>query len=73
MTRFTAADLSPSGYADGFARANLPPCDEWPDFLFELPALAYPARLNCAAELVDRAAGRGWGGRTAREIGRAHV
>lgn len=65
MTRFTAADLSPSGYADGFARANLPPCDEWPDFLFELPALAYPARLNCAAELVDRAAGRGWGGRTA--------
>lgn len=65
MTRFTAADLSPSGYVDGFARANLPPCEEWPDFLFELPGLEYPARLNCAADLVDRALERGWGARTA--------
>ncbi|HWJ94542.1 MAG TPA: AMP-binding protein, partial [Telluria sp.] len=65
MTRFTAADLSPSGHVDGFARASLPPFDEWPDFLFELPGLAYPARLNCVAELVDRALERGWGGRTA--------
>jgi 2-aminobenzoate-CoA ligase len=65
MTRFTAADLSPSAYVDGFARASLPPFDEWPDFLFDLPGLRYPARLNCVAELVDRGVDRGWGERTA--------
>jgi 2-aminobenzoate-CoA ligase len=65
MTRITAADLSPSAYVDGFARANLPPFDEWPDFLFELPALQYPERLNCVAELVDAAVEKGWGERTA--------
>jgi 2-aminobenzoate-CoA ligase len=65
MTRFTAADLSPSAYVDGFARNNLPPFDEWPDFLFELPELQSPARLNCVAELVDTAVAKGWGERTA--------
>ncbi|MGZ5786451.1 MAG: AMP-binding protein [Ramlibacter sp.] len=65
MTRLTAADLSPSAYADGFARANLPPFDEWPEFLFELPALQYPERLNCVAELVDAAVDKGWSDRTA--------
>jgi 2-aminobenzoate-CoA ligase len=65
MPRLTAADLSPSAYQDGFARANLPPPEEWPELLFELPSLQYPARLNCAAELVDGAIARGWGERTA--------
>ncbi|GAB3410857.1 AMP-binding protein [Massilia agilis] len=65
MTRLTAADLSPSAYVDGFARANLPPFDEWPDFLFDLPGLQYPERLNCVAELVDAAIAKGWGERTA--------
>ncbi|WP_020652563.1 AMP-binding protein [Massilia niastensis] len=64
MTDVTAA-LSPSGYADGFARANLPPPQEWPEFLFELPELHYPERLNCVAELLDGALRRGWGERTA--------
>jgi 2-aminobenzoate-CoA ligase len=65
MTRLTAADLSPSAYVDGFARANLPPFDEWPEFLFELPELQYPERVNCVAELVDAALEKGWGERTA--------
>lgn len=65
MTRLTAADLSPSAYVDGFARANLPPFDEWPEFLFDLPGLQYPERLNCVAELVDAAEDKGWGERTA--------
>ncbi|GAB3437556.1 AMP-binding protein [Massilia solisilvae] len=65
MTRLTAADLSPSAYVDGFARANLPPFDEWPEFLFDLPGLQYPERLNCVAELVDAAIAKGWGERTA--------
>lgn len=59
------ATLSPSGHADGFARANLPPRDTWPQFLFELPELHYPERLNCAAELLDGAVARGWGERMA--------
>lgn len=65
MNDVTAATLSPSGYADGFARANLPPPQDWPEFLFELPELRYPQRLNCAAELLDGALARGWGERTA--------
>ena len=65
MTSSQAAALSPSSHVDGFARDHLPPLDEWPEFLFELPALHYPQRINCAAELVDAALARGWGGRTA--------
>jgi 2-aminobenzoate-CoA ligase len=61
----TAAELSPSGYEDGFARANLPPASEWPQFLFDLPGLQYPQRLNCVAELLDAAIARGRGARIA--------
>ncbi len=64
MTAVSAA-LAPSGYADGFARANLPPFDEWPEFRFDLPELQYPPRLNSVAELFDAASLRGWDGRTA--------
>ncbi|QOY95783.1 AMP-binding protein [Massilia sp. UMI-21] len=64
MTDVSAA-LAPSGYADGFARANLPPPDEWPAFLFDLPELQYPPRLNSVAELLDAACLRGWGERSA--------
>jgi 2-aminobenzoate-CoA ligase len=65
MTRTTASALSPSAYEDGFARANLPPLDEWPEFLFELPELQYPERVNCAGVLLDGALAQGWGTRTA--------
>ncbi|MGZ8288665.1 MAG: AMP-binding protein [Telluria sp.] len=65
MASSNAAELSPSGYADNFAREHLPPPDQWPEFLFELPALHYPERLNCVAELLDAAVARGDGGRTA--------
>lgn len=64
MTDASAA-LAPSGYADGFARANLPPLDEWPEFRFDLPELQYPARLNSVAELLDSVTVRGWDARTA--------
>jgi 2-aminobenzoate-CoA ligase len=60
-----AAALSPSAYEDGFARANLPPASEWPQFLFELPALQYPRRLNCVAELLDVPIAQGRGERIA--------
>jgi 2-aminobenzoate-CoA ligase len=57
--------LAPSGYADGFARAKLPPIGEWPELRFDLPELQYPPRLNAVAELFQVAAVRGWNGRTA--------
>ncbi|MFD3676817.1 AMP-binding protein [Streptomyces sp. NPDC058613] len=46
-------DLNPSAHADTFARDHLPPAGSWPHLVFELPELAYPDRLNCAAELLD--------------------
>ena len=65
MTRVTPAALSPSAHQDDFARAHLPPPEQWPDFHFDLPGLQYPARLNCVAELLDRALERGGGERIA--------
>ncbi len=52
-----------SGLIDSFARDRLPPTEQWPEFLFELPELQFERRLNCAVELLDRAIKRGWGGR----------
>ena len=57
--------MSASAHVDTFARDNLPPPDAWPEFLFDLPELQYPPRMNCGAELLDRAVARGWGARTA--------
>ncbi|SHH14719.1 AMP-binding protein [Massilia sp. CF038] len=61
----TAAALSPSAYQDPFARAHLPPAPLWPDFCFDLPELAYPARLNCVAALLDAQVAAGGGDRVA--------
>ena len=46
--------MIPSAHLDTFARDNLPPRSDWPDFLFTLPELHYPDRLNCVSELLDR-------------------
>ncbi len=54
-----------TAHVDTFAREHLPPRDEWPEFIFELPELQLPARLNAATELIDRAIDRGWGERQA--------
>ena len=50
--------LTPSAHRDTFTRDHLPPVEQWPAFVFDLPGLRYPARLNCAYELLDRTAGR---------------
>jgi 2-aminobenzoate-CoA ligase len=39
---------------DSFIRDRLPPADLQPEFLFDLPGLHYPERLNAAVELIDR-------------------
>ena len=50
-----------TAHTDTFARDRLPPVEEMPDFLFDLPELQYPARLNAATELLDRWLERGGG------------
>jgi 2-aminobenzoate-CoA ligase len=45
--------MTASAYLDTFANDNLPPRALWPELLFDLDELSYPARLNCAAELLD--------------------
>jgi 2-aminobenzoate-CoA ligase len=54
-----------SAHTDTFAQDNLPPRGQWPELLFELPELQYPARLNCATELLDKPVTRGYGHRIA--------
>ena len=55
--------LGPSAHEDTFARDNLPPPEQWPDFL--LGGAAYPDYLNAASELTDRLVERGFGDNTA--------
>ena len=54
-----------SAHVDTFTRENLPPREEWPEFLFTLPDVRYPATLNCATELLDRHIDAGAGERRA--------
>ncbi|MDB5822604.1 MAG: 2-aminobenzoate-CoA ligase [Herminiimonas sp.] len=42
-----------SGHTDTFARDRLPPQDQWPQLLFDLPALHYSERMNCVTLLLD--------------------
>ena len=53
--------MSTTSHIDTFANDRLPPASAQPEFLFELPELQFPPRLNCATELLDRhvAEGRG--------------
>jgi 2-aminobenzoate-CoA ligase len=50
-----------SGHIDSFTRDNLPASENWPVFQFNLPELAYPERMNCAAELLDKLVENGSG------------
>lgn len=54
-----------TAHVDTFARDNLPPVELQPEFLFELPELQFPERLNCATELLDRHVTEGRGSRVA--------
>ncbi len=50
-----------SAHIDSFARDHLPPAEQWPELVFDLPELQFPAQLNCATELLDRWMDRGHG------------
>ena len=52
-----------TAHVDTFARDHLPPPELQPEFLFTLPELQFPARLNCAHELLDRWVESGQGDR----------
>ena len=55
--------LGPTAHIDTFARDNLPPPEEWPEFL--LAGFDYPERINAAVELTDRMVEKGFSDNTA--------
>ena len=58
--------MSYTAHQDTFARDRLPPREQWPELIFDLPELQYPERLNCATEILDQAVMmQGWGDRIA--------
>jgi len=52
-------NLLPSAHVDTFSRDNLPPFDQWPEFL--LDGFDYPDQLNAAVELTDKMVDQGFG------------
>jgi 2-aminobenzoate-CoA ligase len=58
MTAYTS-------HVDTFTRDRLPPRDQWPEFVFDLPEVRYPERVNCASVLLDDALAEGHGRRAA--------
>ena len=49
--------------SDRFVHDHLPPRAQWPQLRYDLPELQLPAQLNLVEELLDKAPGKGWGGR----------
>ncbi|WP_030211489.1 AMP-binding protein [Streptomyces bikiniensis] len=67
-------ELTPSAHLDTFARDRLPPPESWPRILLDgLPGPAYPDRLNCGAELLDRTVERFGADRPAFHDGEGEV
>ena len=64
MPTAQSPDSAYTAHRDTFARENLPPPGAQPEYRFDLPELDYPARMNCATELLDKAVSEyGWGER----------
>ncbi len=57
--------LLPSTLVDSFARDRLPPPEQWPELVFDLPELRFAGQLNCAAALLDARVAQGDGERLA--------
>ena len=51
--------MARSAHIDTFASDQMPPREQWPEFIFDLPELQYPERMNAAALLLDRAVAAG--------------
>jgi len=48
----------PSAHVDSFTADRLPPSDQWPVLVWDLPDLRYPSQLNASVELLDRTVDR---------------
>ena len=55
--------MAASAHVDTFARDRLPAPADQPEFIFELPELQFPQRLNCATALLEQRLDQGWGDR----------
>lgn len=55
--------LGPTAHTDTFARDNLPPQNQWPEFL--LDGFDYPDHINVGVELTDKMVEKGFGDHTA--------
>jgi 2-aminobenzoate-CoA ligase len=64
--------MIPSAHVDTFPRDNLPPQEQWPEFVFESAEFQFPERINCASLLVDNKVADGRGERTAIRTQEAH-
>ena len=53
MTIDGVVRLGRSAHLDTFCRDSLPSYSTWPEFVFDLPELQYPDRINCAVALLD--------------------
>ena len=51
--------MGTSAHIDRFVIDHLPPAEQQPDFVFDLPELAWPERLNAGVELLRRAIAAG--------------
>ena len=47
--------MGAGAHLDRFVLDHLPPAEQQPEFVFDLPELAYPERLNAGVELLRRA------------------
>jgi 2-aminobenzoate-CoA ligase len=64
MSTAHTAHTAYTAHLDTFARDNLPPLEQQPEFVFDRPELRFPPRLNAARELLDRHLDEGRGDRT---------
>ena len=54
---------TPSAQTDRFVHDRLPPRDQWPQLLYDLPELHIPDQVNLVHHLLDAAEAKGWGSR----------
>lgn len=57
--------MARTAHLDTFTIDRLPPKHQWPELQFLRPEVQYPARMNCAGELLDRRVAEGDGARIA--------
>jgi 2-aminobenzoate-CoA ligase len=49
----TAPPTGETAHVDPFVRESLPPRDDWPELLYDLPELRYPPQVNVVSEILD--------------------